>query len=300
MSRRRRTLNLIGAGRVGGALGRLWTAAGVFEIQDVLTQSLKSARAAVRAMNAGRAVAKMDDMRAADAWLLATPDDAIAGMCRALAVSGKLARDNIVFHVSGATPSAELRPAQRRGAWIASVHPVKTFMGVQAAARTFGGTYCAAEGDPRALRVLKPAFERIGARMFDIAPGMKSVYHAGGVFACNYLAALIKAAVACHGRAGIRRTVSLKTIEPMVRETVDAIFARGPERALTGPISRGDAATVGRQRGALRQWNGAIANLYRELGLLTVKLAAADRRLDAKGAARLRAALGAAGKRRSS
>ena len=300
MSRRRRTLNLIGAGRVGCALGRLWTKAGVFEIQDALTQSFKSARAAVRTMHAGRAVTAVDEMRAADVWLLATPDDAIGVVCRTLAASGKIEQDNIVFHMSGATPSAELRSAQRRGARIASVHPVKTFTGVQTAARTFSGTYCAAEGDTRALRVLKPAFERIGAQWFRIPPEMKRVYHAGGVFACNYLAALIDAAVTCHGRAGIGRAVSLRAIEPMVRETVDAIFARGPARALTGPISRGDVATIGRQRGALRQWNGAIANLYRELGVLTVKLAAADRRLDAKGAARLRAALGAAGKRRSS
>ena len=297
MSGRRRTLNLIGAGRVGGALGRLWAKAAVFEIQDVLTRSLKSARAAVRAMNAGRAVAAVDEMRAADVWLLATPDDAIGLACRALAESGKLERASIVFHVSGATPSAELRPAQRRGARIAGVHPIKTFTDGAVAARTFAGTYCAAEGDRKALRVLKPAFERIGARLFDIAPEMKRVYHAGGVFACNYLAALIEAAVRCHERAGIRRTASLKAIEPMVRETVDAIFARGPARALTGPISRGDAATIGRQLEALRRWNGEIANLYRGLGMLTVTLAAADRRLDARGAVRLRDALDGAGKR---
>jgi predicted short-subunit dehydrogenase-like oxidoreductase (DUF2520 family) len=294
VSRRRRTLNLIGAGRVGGALGRLWTKAGVFEIQDVLTQSLKSARAAVRSMNAGRAVAAMDHMRAADAWLLATPDDAIAGACRALAGSGKLERGSIVFHVSGATPSAELRPVQRCGARIASVHPVKTFTDVQAAARTFAGTYCAVEGDPRALRVLKPAFERIGARLFHIAPGMKRVYHAGGVFACNYLAALIEAAVRCHERAGIRRAVSLRAIEPMVRETVDAIFAQGPARALTGPVSRGDVATVARQLEALQKWSGDMAALYRGLGLVAVTLAAADRRLNAARAARLHRALSSA------
>lgn len=296
MSGGRRTLNLIGAGRVGGALGRLWAKAGVFEIQDALTQSLKSARAAVRTMNAGRAVAAVDEMRAADLWLLATPDDAIAGACRILAGSNKLQPGSIVFHVSGATPSAELRPAQRRGARTAGVHPIKTFADTKAAARTFAGTYCGAEGDSRALRVLKPAFERIGARVFYIAPEMKRVYHAGGVFACNYLAALIEAAVTCHGRAGIRRAVSLKAIEPMVRETVDAIFAQGPARALTGPISRGDVATVERQLEALQKWSGDMAALYRGLGLVAVTLAAADRRLNAKRAARLRDALDAAGK----
>lgn len=294
MSGGRRTLNLIGAGRVGGALGRLWAKAGVFEIQDALTQSLKSARAAVRAMNAGRAVAAVEEMRAADLWLLATPDDAIAGACRILAGSNKLQPGNIVFHVSGATPSAELRPAQRRGARTAGVHPIKTFADTKAAARTFAGTYCGAEGDSRALRVLKPAFERIGARVFYIAPEMKRVYHAGGVFACNYLAALIEVAVTCHGRAGIRRAVSLKAIEPMVRETVDAIFVQGPARALTGPISRGDVATVERQLEALQKWSGDMAALYRGLGLVAVTLAAADRRLNAARAAELRRTLSSA------
>jgi predicted short-subunit dehydrogenase-like oxidoreductase (DUF2520 family) len=176
------------------------------------------------------------------------------------------------------------------------VHPIKTFSNTEAAARTFAGTYCGAEGDARALRVLEPAFERIGARLFHIAPEMKRVYHAGGVFACNYLAALIETAVTCHDRAGIRRAVSLKAIEPMVRETVDAIFAQGPARALTGPVSRGDVATVERQLEALQKWSGDIAALYRGLGLVAVTLAAADRRLNAKRAARLRDALDAAGK----
>ena len=110
MSARRRTLNLIGAGRVGGALGRLWAKAAVFEIQDVLTRSLKSARAAVRAMNAGRAVAAVDEMRAADVWLLATPDDAIGLACRALAAD-RLQAITITPAISKTTTREE--PSQR-------------------------------------------------------------------------------------------------------------------------------------------------------------------------------------------
>ena len=81
MSSKAGSLNLIGAGRVGSALGQLWARAGVFEVQDVLTRSRASANAAVHAMGAGRAAEVMDDMRAADVWLLATPDDAIAPVC---------------------------------------------------------------------------------------------------------------------------------------------------------------------------------------------------------------------------
>jgi len=286
-----RTLNIIGSGRVGRACGRLWTKARAFEVKDVLTRSRASAAAAVKFIGAGRAAGNLDEMRPADVWMIATRDDAIVPSCVTLAGSGKIVPGNIVFHVSGATPSSDLKPARERGALIASVHPIKTFTDARLAAQTFPGTYCGAEGDRGALKVLKPAFAKIGARVLDINPELKPIYHAGGVFACNYLAALIEAALRAHERAGIPRSASLKALEPLVRETVDAIFEQGPAQALTGPIARGDAATVRRQLARIREWDGEMGKLYRGLGLLAVALAESGRRIDAWHAAELRAAL---------
>jgi predicted short-subunit dehydrogenase-like oxidoreductase (DUF2520 family) len=286
-----KTLNIIGSGRVGRACARMWAQAGAFEIQDVLTRSRASAAEAVEFIGAGHAVGRLEEMRGADVWMIATRDDAIVPSCATLAASGKVTPDDIVFHVSGATPSSDLRPVKEKGALIASVHPVKTFTDPGQAVESFPGTFCGAEGDAEALEVLRPAFERIGAKVFEIAPEMKPVYHAGGVFACNYLAALIEAALRAHEKAGIPRATSLAALEPLVRETVDAIFERGPARALTGPISRGDAATVKQQLASVRAWDREMSELYRSLGLLAVALAEADQRLDARRAADLRAAL---------
>jgi predicted short-subunit dehydrogenase-like oxidoreductase (DUF2520 family) len=266
----------------------MWARSGVFEIQDVLTRSRESAAEAVKFIGAGRAARRLEDMRRADVWMIATRDDAIVPSCATLAASGKVARGDIVFHVSGATPSSDLKPVKDKGALVASMHPIKTFRDAEQAVQTFPGTFCGAEGDAGALKVLKPAFESIGAKVFDIAPGMKSIYHAGGVFACNYLAALIEAAVRAHERAGIPRAASLAALEPLVRETVDAIFERGPAQALTGPISRGDTATVERQLARVREWDASMGELYRGLGLVAVTLAEADKRLDAARAAALR------------
>jgi len=285
-----KSLNIIGSGRVGRACARMWARAGVFVIQDVLTRSRASAAAAVEFIGAGHAVGRLEEMRGADIWMIATRDDAIVPSCVTLAASGKVTPGDIVFHVSGATPSSDLQPARDKGALVASVHPIKTFTDAEQAVQTFPGTYCSAEGDPGALAVLRPAFERIGAKMFEIAPEMKPIYHAGGVFACNYLAALIEAATRAHEKAGIPRAASLAALEPLVRETVDAIFERGPARALTGPISRGDTATVRRQLARVREWDRGMGDLYRGLGLLAVSLAEADQRLDARRAAELRAA----------
>ena len=286
-----KTLNIIGSGRVGRACGRLWARAGVFEIQDVLTRSRESAAQGVKFIGAGQPVGHLDEMRGADVWMIATRDDAIVPSCATLAASGKVTPDDIVFHVSGATPSSDLAPVRQQGARVASVHPIKTFTDAEAAVQSFPGTFCAAEGDREALRVLKPAFEKIGAKVFHILPDSKPVYHAGGVFACNYLVALIEAALRAHEKAGIPRGASLKALEPMVRETVDAIFDKGPAKALTGPISRGDAATVKRQLALVRDWDRGMGELYRGLGMLAVVLAESDGRIDAGRAAELRSAL---------
>jgi predicted short-subunit dehydrogenase-like oxidoreductase (DUF2520 family) len=276
-----KTLNIIGSGRVGRACGRMWTQARVFEIQDVLTRSHASAGVAVKFIGSGRAVASLAAMRGADIWMIATRDDAIVPSCATLAASGKITPDDIVFHVSGATPSTDLKPAREKGALIASVHPIKTFTDPELAIQSFPGTYCSAEGDAEALGILKPAFEQIGAKVFGIEPELKPIYHAGGVFSCNYLAALIEAALRAHERAGIPRAASLQALESLVRETVDAIFEKGPARALTGPISRGDAATVRRQLAAIEAWDGELAGLYRGLGLIAVGLAERDSRVKA-------------------
>lgn len=289
-----KTLNIIGSGRVGRACGRMWAKAHVFEIQDVLTRSLESAAEGVKFIGAGHPVGNLREMRPADVWMIATRDDAIVPSAETLAASGKIVPDDIVFHVSGATPSGDLEPVKARGALVASVHPIKTFTDAQQAVQSFPGTFCSAEGDGGAVSVLKPAFEKIGARVFDIASDLKPVYHAGGVFACNYLVALIEAALRAHQKAGIPRRDSLRALEPMVRETVDAIFdGGGPEKALTGPISRGDVAAVKRQFAMVRDWDPEIGELYRGLGLIAVALAESGRRVDARRAAELRAALAA-------
>lgn len=286
-----KTLNIIGSGRVGRTCGRLWARARVFEIQDVLTRSRESAEAGVKFIGAGHAVGHLGEMRDADIWMIATRDDAIVPSAVTLAASGKVTPDDIVFHVSGATQSADLKPVKERGALVASVHPIKTFTDAEFAARSFSGTFCSAEGDAGALAVLKPAFEKVGARVFDIDPLLKPVYHAGGVLACNYLVVLIEAALRAHEKAGIPRVASLKALEPMVRETVDAIFEKGPEKALTGPISRGDVAAVRRQLAMVVEWDAGIGNIYRGLGLVAVELAERDGRLPAARAAELKAML---------
>lgn len=277
-----KSLNIIGAGRVGRTLGSLWEEKHTFTIQDVLDGTEPGARSAVAFIGDGRPLAAHDEPRPADVWMITTPDRALGRTAERLAAIGVLRTGDIVFHCSGSMNSADLAPAAAAGALVASVHPLKTFAEARDAVRTFAGTYCAAEGDDAALEVLRPAFERIGGNVSLIDARSKTVYHAASVIVCNYLAALIDTGLQCYEKAGIPRDIASAMTEPILRETLDNVIRLGPAQALTGPIARGDASVVAHHLEALNVWDARIAEIYRGLGAAAVGLARTRGEADAK------------------
>lgn len=271
-----KTLNLIGAGRVGRTLAALWHRQGVFELGSVCNRTQGSAQQALAFIGAGRVANAVADMLPANVWLVATPDAEIVRSAADLGASGLLRANDVVFHCSGALAAAEMRAAIGAGAAVASVHPLKSFADPMEAMRSFAGTYCAAEGDAAALAVLTPAFERIGARVTPIDAQHKTLYHAASVMVCNYLTALMEAGLQCYEKAGLPRATATAMMEPLVRETVDNVFKLGTVNALTGPIARGDHAVVSRQLAALRDFDPQIAEIYRALGVTAVTLSRAQ------------------------
>jgi predicted short-subunit dehydrogenase-like oxidoreductase (DUF2520 family) len=266
-------LNIIGPGRVGRTLGALLQRAGLCVVQDVLSAEIATAESAVVFIGAGRAVRVLRDMRAANLWLLTPPDAAIASVATALAATGRARPGDVVFHCSGSQPSSLLAPLAAAGAFIASVHPLKSFADPAAAVQTFKGTYCAAEGDAAALAVLTPLFEQLGAQVAVIDPAGKTLYHAASVLVCNDLTALMEAGLRAYEQAGIERGTAQAMMEPLVRETLDNVFALGTTRALTGPVARGDADVLARQLVALNALDPRIADAYRALNQIALDLA---------------------------
>ena len=270
------TLNIIGPGRAGRTLGALLQRAGLCAVQDVLSAEIATAESAVAFIAAGRAVRVLREMRPAHLWLLTPPDAAIASVATALAAAGHVRQGDVVFHCSGSQPSSLLTPLAATGALLASVHPLKSFADPAAAAQSFKGTYCAVEGDPAALAVLTPLFEQLGAQVAVIDPAGKTLYHAASVLVCNDLTALMEAGLRAYEQAGIERNTAQKMMEPLVRETLDNVFALGTTRALTGPVARGDADVLTRQLAALNTLDPRIADAYRALNLIALDLARAQ------------------------
>lgn len=273
-----RSLSIIGAGHVGRALGRLLAGPShgpshcPFELREVLARSPASAQRAVDFIGAGAAASSYVALAPADVYMLAVGDDQIVPACAALAAALPL-RGAIVFHCSGALASDRLQAAGAAGAHVASVHPIRSFADPQAVADGFAGTFCGIEGDAEALAVLEPALLAIGARPVAIDAAAKTVYHAAAVFASNYLTTVLDAALRAYQAAGIPEAVARELARPLAAETLDNVFRLGAAPALSGPIARGDMATVARQQQAVSAWDGPTGELYRALVAPTVELA---------------------------
>lgn len=269
-----KTLNIIGCGRAAKTLARLWTDAGVIAVGDVLTRSRGSAEAACTFVGGGRPVSVLGEIREADLWLVGTPDREIAAVASALAERPLVRAGDGVFHLSGFTPSSALAPLVAKGGRIASVHPVVSFSEPERVLERFSGMLCGVEGDVSLAVELRTMFERIGGECFSLKPECKPLYHAGSVFASNFLVVIMDVARKAYVDAGVTPEVAEKLVAPLARGSLESVLALGGVKALTGPAARGDAEVVRAQHAAVSEWDAGAAQAYAALTELAFRLAA--------------------------
>ena len=276
------TLNLIGAGRVGQTLARLWHTQGVFTVQDVHTRSGASAQAACAFIGAGQACSDMGSLRAADVWMLAVPDAQIASVALALAHAQTASPTTnpvnashapIAFHCSGAQAADRLAPLAALGWACASAHCILSFASPSTALAQFAGTPCALEGAPSACARLEQAFATVGAQCFTVASQDKLLYHAGAVFATNFLPVLQQVAEDVWRASGVPAPLITQLRNRLLHNAADNICRLGPQVALTGPAARGDLNAIATQAAAVTAWDAPSGEAYRSLSALALRMA---------------------------
>jgi predicted short-subunit dehydrogenase-like oxidoreductase (DUF2520 family) len=266
-------LNIVGAGDVGRTLARLFRENGLCEIGGIVNSSIHSAEQAAEFIGGGWPVANIRALTPADIIMISVSDAAINAVAVSLADEDIVQEGAIAFHCSGGVPSSALGPLAKKGVKTCAVHPVKSFSDPETCLRTFPGTFCGAEGDDHARDLVGRLFEGCGARIFTLKTEEKEIYHAGGVFVCNYLTALLDFGLKCYEHAGLERGTALEVMGPLVLETVRNVLEFGPEPALTGPVARGDHELVRNHILKLTEWDAGVAALYRELGKAAVDIA---------------------------
>ena len=240
-------LAILGAGRVGRSLVAAAQRAGI----EVTLADRDNGLAACRS---------------AQAVLLCVPDEAIADAAGSVAAA--VPPLEFVGHVSGATELAALMPARVAGAATFSIHPLQTAPDGET---DFSGSPCAISGsDPAAVEFAADLSVALGMRPFEVADADRAAYHAAASIASNFLVALEESAVELLEATGVADAREL--LAPLVLQTAANWSERGAE-ALTGPIARGDEATVGRHLAALRESAPDLLNLYEALAERTRAIA---------------------------
>jgi predicted short-subunit dehydrogenase-like oxidoreductase (DUF2520 family) len=214
------TVNVIGTGRVGSAMSARLRERGVAVHAD-----------------------------AAELVLLCVPDGAIAD------VASSIPSGPWVAHVSGATPLAALAPHERRF----SVHPLQTFTRSRGPEQLDGAWAAVTAETDEAHAVATWLAETLGLQPFDLDDSARTLYHAGAVFASNYIVTLHRAAALLFEAAG----TPVEGLEPLMLRTIENGFE------LTGPISRGDWATVEAHRAAIGAQVPQLLHLYEALAEAT-------------------------------
>jgi predicted short-subunit dehydrogenase-like oxidoreductase (DUF2520 family) len=263
-------VGIIGAGKVGSTLARLWHQKG-FEIAAVFSRTPANAQRLAAQVGA-EAIHERDNIfKLADLTVLAVPDDAIEVVVAAIRsrdLSGKA-----VIHTSGAHSAADLAPLAERGALTGSLHPAFPFADIESAMRLLPGATFAVEADSEPLRGwLEGLVLALDGQLLAIPPGGKAVYHAALVIASNYTVTLYSLAEGLLVSLGADRAVADRALDTLLLATVDNLRREGVPEALTGPLIRSDVGTIGAHLDALRRVDERLVEVYVQLARLSYSM----------------------------
>ncbi|MGB9765521.1 MAG: Rossmann-like and DUF2520 domain-containing protein [Candidatus Saccharicenans sp.] len=265
-----KSFSIIGAGRVGLNLAAALVQKG-FILKKVSDRFYSRARKAVKIIGQGQAT-KSNLLAAASAEiiLISVPDCQLTEVAEEISIldyPGKF-----VFHTSGAFSSSVLKPLSKKGARVASLHPIQTFALTEPDPRIFKGIFFGLEGDQEAIQLGAIMAKKLSGQVLLISAENKPAYHLACSIASNFLIILLNEVKNLFSPLGINEELTLEIITPLINETLHNVKKLGFEASLTGPIIRGDLETVKRHL-AVTHDQAALDRIYRAMALEALSLA---------------------------
>ena len=276
-------LCVIGAGRVGTTVSYTLAEKELpnIKLKAISSRSMESLNRAKKILGSKAAgvIFTRENSKAvslANCILICTPDDVINSVCSDIFKDkSKDFKNYYAIHFSGSKSLEVLNSAGAAGAEIASIHPLKSFASIEEAIKSlpgtiFGITYSSTESKKMAEFLVKS----LGGEIIEVENNKKPLYHAAACVVSNYLVTLINYAVLIHKKMGIKPEDSLKGLMGLVEGTVSNIKKMGTEKALTGPIARGDVGTIKEHVKSFNEFfSKEDSALYRMMGIETSKIA---------------------------
>jgi predicted short-subunit dehydrogenase-like oxidoreductase (DUF2520 family) len=252
--REKATITIVGAGNLASTLAPALCAEG-YAIDQIVSRaqpaSLRNAKRLAAKVGASYVSAAKAEIQAEIIWFC-VPDGAIAKATDSLKAAADW-KGKIALHSSGALTSKELSELRRRGASVASAHPLMTF--VRGSQPSLAGVPFAVEGDTAAVRWARRVVKNLGGTAYTIRPANKAAYHAWGMFTSPLLAALLITAEHVAKQAGVGRSDARRRMLPILKQTLANYEKLGAAAAFSGPIVRGDDDTIQRHLSSLRGVN---------------------------------------------
>jgi predicted short-subunit dehydrogenase-like oxidoreductase (DUF2520 family) len=213
-------------------------------------------------------------MRGVGLVFLAVQDRFLAPLAAELAAA-EVAPDGVrIAHLSGSlTAAAALGPLAGRGAVIFSLHPLQSLADVEGAVKGLAGSWFTFEGDERGLAAAREIVADLGGRLVPLKAEDKPLYHAAAVVASNFFIALEDFAIRLMSGIGVDEESARQMLLPLIRGSFENLERQAPLAALTGPIVRGDDATIAAHLEALGEKFPEEVETYRQLARLNLELA---------------------------
>jgi predicted short-subunit dehydrogenase-like oxidoreductase (DUF2520 family) len=279
----RLAVGVVGAGRVGSALGRALGMAGHTVVAAAGVSEASHERARER-LPGVPLVPVQDVVAAADLVLLTVPDDALPTLVSGLVATDVDVQGKLLAHTSGRYGAGVLDPATRAGALPLALHPVMTFTGRPDDVDRLAGI-CFGVTAPDPLRPVAEALVvEMGGEPVWIPEDRRTLYHAALAGGANHLVTLVVEAMDLLGRAGVDDPARM--LGPLLGAGLDNALRLGI-RGLTGPVARGDAGTVEGHLAELDRVSPEARGAYVALARLTADRALAAGLLKPEAAERL-------------
>jgi predicted short-subunit dehydrogenase-like oxidoreductase (DUF2520 family) len=273
MTARNPTTFLVGAGPVATTL------AGALRLGGVPVLGLWGRRAP-QARHAGSIAgvaafssAPPDVLLEAEVVILAVRDQAITDVAQMLAGTGLIGKRHVMLHCAGVAPARELLGGVvSQVAGIGTLHPLSAIADPRNAMRTLKGTVFGVEGDEVGRAKASTLVRAMGGIVLELDATQMAAYHTAAALASNYVVATLDAAAQVLASVGVAASDAAQALVPLARGALDNVAKHGTVAGLTGPVRRGDAATIQRHLDALAG-KPALAEMYRALARQALDIA---------------------------